>query len=119
MLRRGFFQDFFQMLGSNIAAFFIFLYPKTYPKVSAESVIRTPDPLLVSTYLGRKIFVPHADRRTQGPTQQLNTKENSKKNSTTHPSDAYAPFSFRHHHIAIVHLNSSHYVRHPHMTPRF
>ena len=31
-----------------IAAFFIFLYPKTYAKVSAESVIRISEPLLVS-----------------------------------------------------------------------
>ena len=29
---------------SNIAAFSIFLHPKIYPKVSVESVIRTPDP---------------------------------------------------------------------------
>ena len=51
VLRRGFYQDFFQnkaknvknysflVLGSNIAAFFIFLHPQTYPKVLAESVI--------------------------------------------------------------------------------
>ena len=31
-----------------MAAFFIFLYPKTYFKVSAKFVIWTPDPLLVS-----------------------------------------------------------------------
>ena len=39
---------FFLALGPNITAFFIFLYPKTYPKVLADSVIQTPDPLLVS-----------------------------------------------------------------------
>ena len=33
---------------SNIAAFFIFLYSKTYAKVSAESAIRISEPLLVS-----------------------------------------------------------------------
>ena len=32
---------------SNIAAFFIFIYPKTYAKFSAESVIRISEPLLV------------------------------------------------------------------------
>ena len=61
VLRKDYFKDFLQnkaksaqnfsfflALGSNIAAFFIFLYPKTYSKVSAKSVIRTPDPLLVS-----------------------------------------------------------------------
>ena len=38
----------FCTLWSNITAFFIFLYPETYAKVSAESVIRIPEPLLVS-----------------------------------------------------------------------
>ena len=38
----------FLALASNIAAFFIFIYPKTYSKVSAESVIRISEPLLVS-----------------------------------------------------------------------
>ena len=60
-LRKGSFQDFLQnkaksvqnfrfvlSLGSNIAVFFIFLYQKTYPKISAKFMIRTPDPLLVS-----------------------------------------------------------------------
>ena len=50
----------FLALGSNIAAFFIFLYPKTYPKVSAESVIRTPDPLLVNKpYLKNESKAPN------------------------------------------------------------
>ena len=40
--------SFFSALGSNITAFFIFVYPKTYPKVSDRSVIRTPNPLLVN-----------------------------------------------------------------------
>ena len=38
----------FLALGSNIAVFFIFRYPSTYAKVSAESVIRIPEPLLGS-----------------------------------------------------------------------
>ena len=37
----------FWALGSNIAAFFIFIYPKTYAKVSAGSVIQISEPLLV------------------------------------------------------------------------
>ena len=54
ILRRGFFQVFFEnkakkaqnfgfllALGSNIAAFFTFLHPKTYRKVWAKSVIRS------------------------------------------------------------------------------
>ena len=61
VLRRGFFQAYFHnkaknvqnfiffRLGSYIAAFFIFQHQKIYPKVSAESVIRTPRPLLVRT----------------------------------------------------------------------
>ena len=60
VLRRDFFQVYFQnkaknvqnfiflVLGSNITAFYIFLHPKIYPKVSTESVIWTTDPLLVS-----------------------------------------------------------------------
>ena len=33
-----------------IAAFFIFLHPNIYPKVSIESVIRIPDPLLLRLF---------------------------------------------------------------------
>ena len=47
---------FFLALGSNIAAFFIFLHPKTYPKISAEPVMRTPDPLLVRSCYENKIL---------------------------------------------------------------
>ena len=38
----------FEALGSAIVAFFIFLQPKTYSKVWAESVIQRLDILLVS-----------------------------------------------------------------------
>ena len=38
----------FLALGSNIAAFYIFLYPESYAKVSAESVIQISEPPLVS-----------------------------------------------------------------------
>ena len=59
----------FLALGLNIATFFIFLYAKTYAKVSAESVIRISEPLLVNikyfpkTILNFKIITyrPEAD----------------------------------------------------------
>ena len=44
-----FFQDFLQNKAKcDYAAFFIFLYPKTYSKIFVESVIGIPEPLLVS-----------------------------------------------------------------------
>ena len=64
VLRRGFWNRFFQnnanivnneffgALGSNNAAFFMFLRPKTYPKVWAEPVIRIPD----TAFLVSRIF---------------------------------------------------------------